>query len=297
MTNPIVHPKTPRVAAAAGCAVGESPLWDHRTETLLFVDVKRPAVWRFRPETGELSSVPLPERIGFVALTPDPEVVLAGLKSGLAHLDLRTGETQPLLAPEPDQPGNRINDGHAGPGGGLFFGTMDDAEEEATGAFYRWDGSSAATKFHGDFVVTNGPATSHDNQILYTVDTRAGFIFAHDLEDGIPGEARRFAHFEEGWGHPDGIAVDAEGYVWACHWGGSRITRFAPDGSVERVVPVPTAQVTKCAFGGPDLTTLFITTAGIGRDPHIDPMAGHLFSVDAGVRGLRANIVTAGSPL
>lgn len=295
MTNPIVHPQTPRVALAAGCAVGESPVWDQRTGTLLFVDVKRPAVWRFRPETGESSSVPLGERIGFVALTPDPDTVLAGLKSGLARLDLRTGEAEPVLAPEPDRSGNRINDGHVGPDGTLYFGTMDDAEEEATGAFYRWDVGEPA-KFFGDFVVTNGPVTSHDGQTLYTVDTRAGFVFAHDLNDGVPGEARRFAHFEEGWGHPDGLAVDAEGFVWVCHWGGSRITRFAPDGSVERVVPVPTAQVTKCAFGGLDLTTLYITTAGLGRDPHIDPMAGHLFAVNAGVRGLRANIFAGLAP-
>ena len=293
MTNPTVHPHTPRVALAAGCAVGESPVWDHRTGTLLFVDVKRPALWRFWPGTGESSSVPLSERVGFVALTPDPEVVLVGLKSGLARLALGTGDVKPILSPEPDKPGNRINDGHVGPGGTLYFGTMDDAEEEPTGSFWRSDGRDA-DKFFGDFVVTNGPATSHDGQILYTVDTRAGFIFAHDLDDGVPGEARRFAHFAEGWGHPDGLAVDAEGHIWACHWGGSRITRFAPDGSVERTVPVPTAQVTKCAFGGPDLTTLYITTAGIGRDPKIDPMAGHVFAVEAGVAGLRAHVFESG---
>jgi sugar lactone lactonase YvrE len=115
-------------------------------------------------------------------------------------------------------------------------------------------------------------------------------VFAHDLGSGPPGEARPFLEFEPAWGHPDGLAVDAEGFLWICHWGGSRITRFAPDGTPERVLPVPTAQVTKCAFGGPDLTTLYITTAGIGRDPHIDVMAGHLFAVDAGTRGLPANI-------
>ena len=86
------------------------------------------------------------------------------------------------------------------------------------------------------------------------------------------------------------MAVDSEGHVWVCHWGASRVTRFAPDGSIERIVPVPTAQVTKCAFGGPDLTTLYITTAAIGRDPHIDVMAGHLFKVETGIRGLQAHL-------
>jgi sugar lactone lactonase YvrE len=86
------------------------------------------------------------------------------------------------------------------------------------------------------------------------------------------------------------MTVDSEGFLWVCHWGGSRISRFAPDGTLERVLPVPTAQVSKCAFGGPDLTTLYITTAGIGRDPRIDPMAGHLFTVETGNRGVAANV-------
>jgi sugar lactone lactonase YvrE len=89
------------------------------------------------------------------------------------------------------------------------------------------------------------------------------------------------------------MAVDAEGHLWVCHWGGSRVSRFAPDGTLERIVPIPTAQVTKCAFGGPDLTTLYVTTAAIGRDPTIDVMAGHVFTVQAGVAGLPAQILAS----
>jgi sugar lactone lactonase YvrE len=89
------------------------------------------------------------------------------------------------------------------------------------------------------------------------------------------------------------MAVDAEGHLWVCHWGGSRVSRFAPDGTLERIVPIPTAQVTKCAFGGPDLTTLYVTTAAIGRDPTIDVMAGHVFAVQAGVAGLPAHILAS----
>lgn len=289
MTHPFVHPETPRVAVACGCLLGEGPVWDQRTGTLTWVDIKNPAVWRFEPETGHSSRLEVPEPIGFVALTSDPQSVIAGFKSGLARLHLSSGEREPLVDPEPEKPGNRINDGHVGPSGHLYFGTMDDEENEATGCFWYWDGRELQS-FGGFCVVTNGPAVSHDGQTLYAVDSPQRFIYAHDLVDGVPGPGRRFAHFEEGWGHPDGLAVDAQGYVWVCHWGGSRITRFAPDGSVERVLPVPTAQVTKCAFGGPDLTTLYITTAAIGRDPHIDPMAGHVFAVDAGVKGLAAHL-------
>ena len=289
MTNPVVHEKTPRVAVASGCVVGEGALWDHRNETVLFVDIKNPGIWHYHPATGKHVRVAVPERVGFVALTPDPDIVVAGFKSGLKRFHLFGGETQDIAAPEPERPGNRINDGIVGPDGSLYFGTMDDAENEPSGSFWRFDGSSL-TRFHEGFTVTNGPAVSPDGLILYTTDTRGRTIYAHDLTDGRPGEARRFVHFEEGWGHPDGMAVDAEGHVWVCHWGGSRISRFAPDGSIERVVPVPTAQVTKCAFGGPDLTTLYVTTAAINRDPAIDPMAGHLFAVETETRGLAANV-------
>lgn len=295
MSHPSVHSETPRVAVACGCTLGEAPVWDHRTGTLLWVDIKTPAVWRFSPDNGATKTLPIPEPIGFVALTHDPDWVIAGLKTGLARLRLSNGDIRPIVAPEPDQPGNRINDGFVGPDGSLYFGTLDEGGSEPAGFFYRWDGRDL-TRFHGGFVTTNGPAASHDGRTLYTVDTPGGLISAHDLTEGQPGEPRRFAGFQEGWGRPDGLAVDAEGHVWSCHWGGSRITRFAPDGSVERTLPVPTALVTKCAFGGPDLTTLYITTASQGRDPHVDLMAGHLFTVETGIKGLPANLFRDAAP-
>jgi sugar lactone lactonase YvrE len=292
MTSPAVHPETPRVVVASGCTLGEGALWDHRTGTLFFVDIRGQAIWRWHPETGHETRVETPEPVGFVALTADTDIVVAGFQSGLVRFHLFGGEHQPLAQPEPERPGNRINDGHVGPDGRLYFGTMDDAEEEPAGRFWRWDGASLQA-FGGPFMVTNGPAISPDGRILYATDTHGGTIYAHALQDGTVGEARRFLQFEEGWGHPDGMAVDAEGHLWVCHWGGSRVSRFAPDGTLERIVPVPTAQVTKCAFGGPGLTTLFITTAAIKRDRTIDVMAGHTFAVEAGVAGLPANILAS----
>jgi sugar lactone lactonase YvrE len=290
MTAPLVHPETPHVAVACACALGEGPVWDHRTGTVLWVDIKGRAVWRYRPATGEYGKVDVAEPVGFVALTDDPDVVLAGFKSGLATLDLPTGASTQLARPEPDKPGNRINDGHVAAGGHVYFGTMDEKEAAATGRFWRWDGERL-DPFGPAWVVTNGPTISPDGATLYCVDSVGRCVYAHAVAgDEMPGEGRLFVRFDEGWGHPDGLACDAEGHVWVCHWGGSRITRFRPDGTIERIVPVPTAQVTKCAFGGDDLSMLYITTAARGHDPHIDPMAGHLFRVAAGVRGLPANV-------
>lgn len=292
MAVPLVHPETPRVAVPSACILGEGPVWDHRTGTLVWVDIKAPAVWRYHPETGQCSTLPVPEPVGFVALTPDPDIVIAGFKSGLARLHLFGGEIQPLVSPEPQHPGNRLNDGHVGPDGRLYFGTMDDGQAKPTGSFWRWDGAELVP-FQGGVCITNGPAVSPDGTVLYTTDTQRRVISRHDLTGERPGDGRAFIRFEKSWGHPDGMAVDAEGCLWACHWGGGRLTRFTPDGAPERVVPMPTPQVTKCAFGGPDLTTLYVTTAAIGRDPERDPLAGHLFSVATdGIRGVPAAVFT-----
>lgn len=289
MTHPVVDMETPRVAVASCCVLGEGPVWDHRNDTLLWVDIKDPAVWRYHPATGKQSRIEAPERVGFVALTPDPDIVIAGFKSGLVKFNLWGGEIQPIVSPEPDLPDNRINDGHVGPDGHLYFGTMDDGETNPTGSFWRWDGHHLL-RFRSGIVVTNGPAFSPDGRVIYTIDTFGRTIHAHELGESGPGEPRLVKQFDELSGFPDGICVDAEGHIWVCHWGGSRITRLAPDASVERVVPMHTSQVTKCAFAGPDVTTLYITTAAIGRDPHIDPMAGHLYVMESGIRGMRANI-------
>lgn len=290
MSAPAVHPVTPRVVVACGCTLGESALWDHRTGTILWVDIKAPAIWRHSPADSRTTCLPLAETVGFVALTADPGTVIAGLKSGLARLRLEDGAVERLPGGALDDPSQRINDGTAGPYGSVYFGTMDEAEQQPSGGLFRWQGGVSRGFFPG-IVVPNGPAIDAERRLLYSVDSQGGLIHVHDLDAaGDPGPPRILIRFEPGWGHPDGLTIDAAGHLWSCHWGGSRITRFTPEGQVERILPVPTAQVTKCAFGGPDLTRLYITTAAIGRDPHLDPMAGHLFAVETGIPGRAADM-------
>ncbi len=272
-----------RLAVPSGCVLGEGPVWDHRTATLYWVDIKAPAVWRLDAEGVRRTD--MREPVGFVALTEEPGVLLAGFKSGLSLLDLASGATDFIAAPEPDLPGNRINDGTVGPDGALYFGTMDDTETSATGRFYRWDGKNLVP-FGDRAVVTNGPAFSPGGDLIYTVHSASRSVFVHEMARGLPGPAQTFVRFAEEWGYPDGLAVDHDGYVWICHWAGGRITRFAPDGTVDQVVSIPAANVTKCAFGGADLRSLYVTTAKIGCDA--DPLAGHLFIVDSEVAGLPA---------
>ncbi|WP_232630091.1 SMP-30/gluconolactonase/LRE family protein [Methylobacterium sp. Leaf118] len=289
--TPIVHPEPARVMVACGCTLGEEVVWDARDASLLWVDIEDPAIWRHWTETGTTERLALDETLSFAVLTPDPAVVVAGFRSGVAALNLADGSRRPIVRPEGEPAGNRLNSGQVGPDGRLYFGSMDDAEEAETGRYHRFDGRGLQS-FGGGAAVTNGPVPSPDGRRLYTLDTAQGIVRVHGLDGDRIGAPETVLRFEAGWGKPDGLTLDAEDHLWICHYGASRITRFRPDGTVERVVPVPTALVTKCAFGGPDLSTLYVTTCRRGRDPQIDPMAGHLFRIETPFRGLPARLYT-----
>lgn len=277
----------PRVAVACRCILGEEAAWDARSGTLTWVDVEAPAIWRFHPESGTVQTFPQAETLGFALPTDEPDAVVAGFRSGVARLDLRTGRRVPLVTPPGHGEQDRLNSGQIGPDGALYFGTMDGAESEPRGAFHRWQAGRLQT-FGGPVVVSNGPTLTPDGARLYAADTVSGVIRIHDVLDGIVGAARPFVAFEPGWGKPDGLTVDADGYLWVCHYGGGRISRFDPEGRVERVIPMPTPLITKCAFGGPDMTRLFVTTGSRDRTSEEDALAGHLFTIETDVVGVPA---------
>lgn len=291
-----VHPQRPRVALACGCVLGEGPIWDERTGTLHFVDIESRLVLSWRPGSAAADRHAMPEKVGFVLPMADPRLVLVGLKSGLARLSLATGALEVVLRPEPGMPHNRLNDASVGPDGSVYLGTMNDAEAEATGSFYRWS-ETGLSRFGERATVTNGPAVDPGRRVLYAADTSAGVVYRHALDPGgAPGTREVFVSFGAGEGHPDGLTVDAEGHLWVCHFGGARVTRFTPDGDPALVVPMPTAQVTKLAFGGPDLSTAYVTTAARGRDRETDPLAGHLLAFETGARGLPTALARMGLP-
>ncbi|TDR89137.1 SMP-30/gluconolactonase/LRE family protein [Enterovirga rhinocerotis] len=290
-----VFPLRAEVAVPCGCVLGEGAIWDQRTGTLFWVDINEGALWSWRPQGGEEAvSRPLGERVGFVLLTPDPDVVMLGLKSGLARFDLSSGTRTALLSPESDLPGNRLNDGTAAPDGSIYFGSLNESDRQPSGHFYHWTGERLS-RFGESTVTTNGPAVDPARGRLYATDTSRRRVCHYPIgQGGSLGERRDYVTFGPEDGHPDGMAVDAEGHVWICHFGGGRITRFDPDGEPVLVVPMPTPQVTKLAFGGPDLDTIYVTTAARDLDREIDPMAGHVFKVAAGIRGLPAQFCRVG---
>lgn len=281
------------VAAACGAGLGEGPVWDHRIGAVLWVDIAAPSIWRLDVAAGQAHATATPERVSFVALTPDPDVVVAGLETRLVLFDLIDRTIRDLAPVEPALPGNRCNDAVVGPDGTLWFSTMDADETAASGAFHAYDGRAVTTIADG-LVVTNGPALSPDGRVLYTVDTTGKRIDARDVlaEDGDArlGPARPFLDLAEEAGVPDGVTIGADGDLWIALHGAGRLLRVGADGARKDVVLLPTPDVTKATFGGPDLATLYVATAARARPD--DPMAGHLFRIETDARGLPAHLFT-----
>lgn len=278
----------PRSICDLGAALGEGPIWSQTDAALWFVDIKAQLVHRFDPANASLRSYAAPAQPGWILQTSNDNW-LVGLQSGLHRFDPASGDFKLLLAPETDRPGNRLNDATVDSRGTLWFGSMDDGESCPTGHVYSFDGQLRDSGI-APTVITNGPAFSPDGAILYHVDTLARRIWAMAFgEDGALGAARLFTEIEEGAGFPDGPTIDADGCLWIGLFGGWGVRRYAPDGRLIQTIDFPVANVTKIAFGGPDLATAFATTARKGLDEAAlaaQPQAGNLFAFDPGVKGL-----------
>lgn len=271
--------------ASVGATLGEGPVWVPEDQALWFVDIKGPRVHRFVPGTGELTSWQAPAQIGWVLPHADGGM-MAGLQTGLHRFDPASGAFDLHAEVEPALPGNRLNDATVDPHGRLWFGSMDDAEGADSGHIYRADAAGIARVASG-IAITNGPAVSPDGTLLYHNDTLGGTVFVSRIgADGALHDTRVFATIDEG--HPDGPVVDSEGGVWVAIWGGWGVRHYAPDGRLIETVRVPAANVTKLAFGGPDLKTAYVTTASHLLTPEakaLQPLAGDLFAFASPVAG------------
>ena len=282
----------PQHYLSVGATLGEGPLW--HAGALWFTDIKERLLYRHRPG-ALLERWPAPDQIGWVQPAADGTMI-AGLKSGLHAFDPGTGGFTPLVAIEPDRPGNRLNDSTVDPLGRLWFGSMDDAEAEPSGAIYRADQRGIVRAIDG-ICITNGPALSPDARMLYHCDTLGGTIWRCDLDgDGGIADARVFASVDVlTQGYPDGPIVDAEGFLWVGFFGGWCVRRYAADGRQVEEVRFPVANVTKIVIGGADGRTAFATTAskGLGAEERArQPMAGDVFTFAAGVAGQPATPVS-----
>jgi sugar lactone lactonase YvrE len=277
-----------------GTELGEGPVWVERDRALWFTDIKRQKIHRFDPESGEKRSWSAPEQVGFVLPAAGGGFV-AGLMSGLHRFNETTGEFELIAQVDAHLPENRLNDGAVDPSGRVWFGTMDNSENSKSGSFYRFENGRVLPTGLTGIAITNGPALSPDGRILYWIDTLERRMDACDVtDDGSLGPSRPLVRFGPGEGNPDGPAVDSEGCIWVGMYGGWHALRYSPQGELIERVRLPTANVTKIAFGGPDLRTAYATTARhlLSREElERQPQAGGLFSFQVDVPGIPCPLV------
>lgn len=275
-----------RVIARDRCdRLGEGLLWSARDDALYWTDILGQRLNRLGLADERVDYWEMPEMIGWVIERRDRPGFIAGLESGFAALTLDPLTIVPIIAPEPDLPGNRMNDAVADAHGRIWAGTMPRACDAPTGSLYRLDPDLTLTTIDRGYTITNGPVVSADGAWLYHTDTAPGRIYRFPLDArGEVGARQDFIAFAPDWGNPDGMTADADGGLWVAQWGGSSVSRFTPDGVRDRTIALPASQITNIAFAGRDLDRMFVTSAADGVD---EAQGGALFELDPhGFRGL-----------
>ncbi|MBF9222835.1 SMP-30/gluconolactonase/LRE family protein [Hymenobacter ruricola] len=276
----------------AQAKLGEGALWNPETARLYWVDIEGRALHVFDPATGEDRRYPTGKRIGTVVPMHNGHALVA-LQSGLHEIDLDTGQLTRLADPITDEH-LRFNDGKCDPAGRFWVGTFDLQGRAHAGTLYRFDPDGSTHVMLRHVTNSNGLAWSLDQRTMYYIDTATQAVqaFDYDHATGAIANPRVIVRIPETVGGPDGMTLDAEGNLWVAIWGAGRVQCYDPEtGALLHVVQVPAPHTSSCAFGGPELKTLYITTARGGLSPEQQaqfPLSGNVFAVEPGVAGVPA---------
>lgn len=281
------------VHCVAQCAdrLGEGPCWSFLDQRLYWFDIEGKKLRWLTPTSGSIGCVELSMRASAAAPRTAGGLLMA-TERGLAVFNAESRGVA-IVQPMDLGPGFRTNDGKTDPAGNFWWSSMDDNHGERPGAIFRTSPTMVTERVLDGVHIANTISVSADGGSLYLADSRLKTLFVYNVDDLR--EVREFANTRGGLGTPDGSAIDAEGFLWNAQWGGWRVVRYAPDGSINRVVEMPVEQPTSCAFGGPDFSTLYITSAwdGLSAVARRDqPLAGNLFALETGVSGLRLPLFT-----
>jgi len=281
------------VAVRADAALGEGPTWDAAAQRLIWVDILGSRVHTYDPVSGRRTIMATEQHVGAakpragggLVVNLRDGVGLYGPKRDERGASDGLGEAFRWLHRDP-VPGRRANDAAVAPDGSLWFGTMRYDEAPGGGSLSRIAPDGTVRTVLDDVAVSNGIGWSPDGRLMYYIDSPTRRIDVFDVGEGQPlGNRRPLAVIEEGVGFPDGLSIDADGCVWVALWDGAAIRRYTPDGDLDRIIDLPVRRPTACAFGGPDLTDLYITTARTGLNaPH--PLSGSVLVIRGAGKGL-----------
>lgn len=288
----------PECIAPTGDRCGEGPVWSAEEPALYFTDINRFLIHRFDPQNASVKSWFFDRPVTALALTDSPGTLAVALGSGLLLWAPRTDDRSDHGFQLEGWPSVRLNEGRPDPRGSLWLGSMrnnvapDGTPGEAggtDGVLFRVDPDGAVSRWKSHIGISNTMAWSPDHQRFYFADTLENTVYVYDYDratGAISGERPFFTGFARGL--PDGSAMDSRGFLWNCRYGGGCIVRVAPDGSIDRVIEMPTTNITSCTFGGEEYRTLYVTTASVGAPPG-ERLAGSLFAIQSEVPGLPEN--------
>ena len=271
--------------------LGEGPLWDEKEQALYWVNITKGRFHRLYPATGKHDRFEIGMPVGVLGFRASGGLVMA-TQRGLAFWDMKTQTLQHVAQPEADIPNSHFNDGAVDRQGRFWAGTVVNGKED--GSLYRLDSDLSVHKMETGISCSNGIGWSLDNKTMYYTDSPALAIYAYDFDpaSGEIANRRVFVRTPENEGVPDGLAVDSEGFIWSARWDGWKVSRYDPQGKLEREIKLPARFVTSCAFGGEQLDELYITTAMTEESKEeikrTQPWAGDLFRAHPGVKGLPA---------
>ncbi|MFE4616777.1 SMP-30/gluconolactonase/LRE family protein [Streptomyces sp. NPDC056747] len=271
------------VAVREYAALGEGPTWDPAAGRLVWVDILGSRVHTYEPASGRRTVFATEQHVGAAKPRANGGLVV-NLRDGVGVYDAQGAFR--WLHREP-VPGRRGNDAAVAPDGALWAGTMRYDEAPGGGTLSRVAPDGTVRPVLGDVAVSNGTGWSPDGRRMYYIDSPTRRVDVFDVDPGthVPVNRRPLAVIEDGAGFPDGLTVDADGCVWVALWDGGALRRYTPSGALDRILPLPVRRPTACAFGGPGLTDLYVTTARTGLDrPH--PLSGSLLVVPGAGQGL-----------
>jgi len=277
-------------------AVGESPVWVPEENALYWVDIPAGGLQRWSAQSGHVHAWKAPQMLACIARHPDGGWV-AGMESGFFRLHAHADgslDSEPLAQVDHARPDMRLNDGRCDRQGRFWAGSMvlDMGANAAEGTLYRYAAGQQGPlqrQLNG-LIVPNGLAFSPDGRTMYLSDShplvQQVWAFDYDIDSGTPSNRRLYIDMNQHAGRPDGAAVDAEGCYWICGNDAGLVHRFTPDGRLDRSLALPVKKPSMCAFGGSRLDTLFVTSIRPGDDQDEHSLAGGVFALDPGVKGL-----------